>query len=395
MTETFEVELSNISKLFGEVTAVHDVNLQIADGEFFSLLGPSGCGKTTTLRMIAGFEQPTVGEIYLHGRPVAGIPAYKRPVNTVFQNYALFPHMTVAENVAFGLQMAKTPKAEINSRVAEALDLVQLSGMDERRPKQLSGGQQQRVALARALVNHPEVLLLDEPLGALDLKLRKAMQFELKQIQEQLGITFIYVTHDQEEALTMSDRIAVMNLGEVQQVGTPRDIYEHPVNRFVADFIGETNFVNATVRDIDEFVTLDVGGMDVLGTADNRPLSIGQDVTLAIRPEKVNLYPTGMVEPGQALDLEEMVDLFGGSPPEGKIDMREILALEKNNVVVNGRIKQTIYIGTDTRYEVSLGDAADLVVRVQNYGARYDTPFNDGDDVYVHWAAENVQILTE
>jgi spermidine/putrescine transport system ATP-binding protein len=303
--------------------------------------------------------------------------------------------MTVSQNVAFGLQMAKVPKAEINSRVTEALELVQLSGMDERKPKQLSGGQQQRVALARALVNHPEVLLLDEPLGALDLKLRKAMQFELKQIQEQLGITFIYVTHDQEEALTMSDRIAVMNDGEVQQVGTPRDIYEHPTNRFVADFIGETNFVNATVEAIGEFVTLDVGGLEVLGTAGNRPLSIRQEVTLAIRPEKVNLYPTGLVEPGQALDVEEVIDLFGGSPPEGKIDMREFLALEQNNVVVNGRIKQTIYIGTDTRYQVSLGDTADLVVRVQNYGSRYDTPFNDGDEVYVHWAAENVQILTE
>ena len=222
MTEPLEVELRDVSKLFGDVTAVDNINLQIADGEFFSLLGPSGCGKTTTLRMIAGFEQPTVGEIFLHGRPVAGIPAHKRPVNTVFQNYALFPHMTVRQNVAFGLEMKKVPKDEMDQRVGEALELVQLGGMGERKPKQLSGGQQQRVALARALVNHPEVLLLDEPLGALDLKLRKEMQFELKQIQEELGITFIYVTHDQEEALTMSDRIAVMDMGVVQQVGTPR-----------------------------------------------------------------------------------------------------------------------------------------------------------------------------
>ena len=217
MSEPFEIELRDITKLFGDVTAVDDINLQIADGEFFSLLGPSGCGKTTTLRMIAGFEQPTVGEIFLHGRPVAGIPAYKRPVNTVFQNYALFPHMTVWQNVAFGLEMKKVSKGETTRRVGEALELVQLSGMDERKPKQLSGGQQQRVALARALVNHPEVLLLDEPLGALDLKLRKEMQFELKQIQEQLGITFIYVTHDQEEALTMSDRIAVIYEGRIQK----------------------------------------------------------------------------------------------------------------------------------------------------------------------------------
>ncbi len=394
MSEPFEVELRDVTKKFGEVTAVDDVNIQIADGEFFSLLGPSGCGKTTTLRMIAGFEQPTVGEIFLHGRPMAGIPAHKRPVNTVFQNYALFPHMTVWQNVAFGLEMKKVPRLEITTRVGEALELVQLSGMDERKPKQLSGGQQQRVALARALVNHPEVLLLDEPLGALDLKLRKEMQFELKQIQEQLGITFIYVTHDQEEALTMSDRIAVMDMGEVQQIGMPRQIYEHPNNRFVADFIGETNFVPARVEAIGEFVTVDIGGMEVLGTGPTSSLAIGQEVTLAIRPEKVNLYPTGEVEPKQALDLDEMAELFGGSIPEGKIDMREFLALETNNVVINGRIQQMIYIGTDTRYEVSLGGAGSLVVRVQNYGSRYDIPLDDGDDVYIHWAAENAQILT-
>lgn len=394
MSEPFEVELRDISKLFGDVTAVDNINIEIADGEFFSLLGPSGCGKTTTLRMIAGFEQPTVGEIFLHGRPVAGIPAHKRPVNTVFQNYALFPHMTVWQNVAFGLEMSNVSKEEITRRVGEALELVQLNGMDERKPKQLSGGQQQRVALARALVNHPEVLLLDEPLGALDLKLRKEMQFELKQIQERLGITFIYVTHDQEEALTMSDRIAVMDEGRVQQIGTPRQIYEHPNNRFVADFIGETNFIDATVQAIDEFVTLDIGGVEVLGTADNRSLAIGQEVTLTIRPEKVDLYPTGELEPRQVLDFGEMAELFGGLMPEGKINMGDYLALETNNVVVNGRIKQTVYIGTDTRYEVSMGDVADLVVRVQNYGSRYDIPLSNGDDVYIHWAAENAQILT-
>jgi len=395
MNETSEVELRGVSKLFGDVTAVDGINLTIADGEFFSLLGPSGCGKTTTLRMIAGFEQPTVGEIFLHGRPVAGIPAHKRPVNTVFQNYALFPHMTVWKNVAFGLEMKKVPKDEINKRVQEALELVQLSGMSERKPKQLSGGQQQRVALARALVNHPEVLLLDEPLGALDLKLRKEMQFELKQIQERLGITFIYVTHDQEEALTMSDRIAVMDMGVVQQVGTPREIYEHPINRFVADFIGETNFVPATVQAVDEFVTLDVGGTEVLGESGNRPLAVGQKVTLAIRPEKINLYPIGDVEVNEALDLEEIAEVFGSAPAEGKINMGDYLALEKNKVVINGRIQQIIYIGTDTRYEVSLGNAISLVVRVQNYGSRYDTPLQNNDEVYIHWAAENAQVLTE
>lgn len=395
MTETCKVELRDVTKLFGEVTAVDNVNIRIANGEFFSLLGPSGCGKTTTLRMIAGFEQPTAGDIFLDGSPVAGIPAYRRPVNTVFQNYALFPHMTVWQNVAFGLEMKKTHKKEIVHRVGEALELVQLTGMDERKPKQLSGGQQQRVALARALVNHPEVLLLDEPLGALDLKLRKAMQYELKQIQEQLGITFIYVTHDQEEAMTMSDRIAVLNIGEVKQVGSPRQIYEHPNNRFVADFIGETNFLEATVRAIDDFVTLDLGGLEVLGTADNRSLSIDQKVTLAIRPEKINLFPTGPVEARQALDLEEMAMLFGGSPPEGTVDIREYLALESNNVVASGRIQQCIYIGTDTRFDVSINGIASLVVRLQNYGSRYDVPFDSGDEVYIHWAAENAQILTE
>ncbi|MCI0396326.1 MAG: ATP-binding cassette domain-containing protein, partial [Chloroflexi bacterium] len=200
------VELVDVTKRFGDIMAVEKTSLEIGDGEFFSLLGPSGCGKTTTLRMIAGFEEPTTGRIYIHGQQVAGIPPYRRPVNTVFQSYALFPHMTVAQNIAFGLEMKKAPKPEIQRRVGEALELVQLQGMEQRRPKQLSGGQQQRVALARALVNQPEVLLLDEPLGALDLKLRKAMQLELKQIQAEVGITFVYVTHDQEEALTMSNR---------------------------------------------------------------------------------------------------------------------------------------------------------------------------------------------
>ncbi|MEM9777547.1 MAG: spermidine/putrescine ABC transporter ATP-binding protein, partial [Chloroflexota bacterium] len=241
------VNIENVTKAFGEVVAVNDISLSITDGEFFSMLGPSGCGKTTTLRLIAGFEQPTMGEISIMGQPVAGIPAYRRPVNTVFQSYALFPHMTVEKNVAFGLEMANVPKNEISRRVQDALELVQMGSFGGRRPNQMSGGQKQRVALARALVNRPRVLLLDEPLGALDLKLRKDMQLELKQIQSEVGITFIYVTHDQEEAITMSDRIAVMDNGIVSQVGTPRDIYEHPANRFVADFIGETNFVEAKV----------------------------------------------------------------------------------------------------------------------------------------------------
>ncbi|MGD8854708.1 MAG: ABC transporter ATP-binding protein, partial [Chloroflexota bacterium] len=302
------VELSDVTKAFGEIIAVERMSLSISDGEFFSLLGPSGCGKTTTLRMIAGFERPTVGEVYIKSQPMAQIPAYRRPVNTVFQNYALFPHMTVAQNVAFGLEMKKIAKSEIQRRVSEILELVQLPGMGDRRPKQLSGGQQQRVALARALVNRPDVLLLDEPLGALDLKLRKAMQLELKQIQSEVGITFIYVTHDQEEALTMSDRIAVMSDGLVQQVGLPRDIYEHPANRFVADFIGETNFISGEVCELAEMVTVRVGEVELSGSANGHAIAKGEQVTLAIRPEKINLYPQGEIELTKSgLDLEGLV----------------------------------------------------------------------------------------
>ena len=390
------VELGNVTKKFGDFVAVDSIDLRIKDGEFFSLLGPSGCGKTTTLRMIAGFEQPTLGEIYIKGQPVAGIPPHRRPVNTVFQSYALFPHMTVAQNVAFGLEMKKVPKSEIQRRVAEALQLVQLPHMSERRPRQLSGGQQQRVALARALINRPAVLLLDEPLGALDLKLRKAMQLELKQIQAEVGITFVYVTHDQEEALTMSDRIAVMSDGLVQQVGEPRAIYEHPTNRFVADFIGETNFVSGRVAEVGEFTTVKIGDVPVLGTADGRPLTIGQEVTLALRPEKINLYPQGKIDIRKAgVDADELAHLFGGQIPSGEVDMREYLATEQDNVILDGRVLEAIYIGTDTRYRVALGGAASIFVRVQNFGSRYDTTFQVGNNVYVHWAAENAQVLTE
>src|SRR5512143_1325376 len=249
------VELKDVVKEFAEpekkgtaFAAVNHVDLQINDGEFFSLLGPSGCGKTTSLRMIAGFELPTSGEVVIHGKAMGKTPPYQRPVNTVFQSYALFPHMTIGENVAFGLQMKGVSKSAIAPRVQEALAMVRLPGYEKRKPKQLSGGQQQRVALARALVNRPEVLLLDEPLGALDLKLRKEMQLELKTLQREVGITFIYVTHDQEEALTMSDRIAVMSAGKVLQVGDSSSIYESPNSRFVADFIGDTNFITGRVH---------------------------------------------------------------------------------------------------------------------------------------------------
>lgn len=279
------VELTGVTKRFGQVVAVDDVNLQVGEGEFFSLLGPSGCGKTTTLRMIAGLEFPTEGSVRIYGEEMGLRPPNKRPVNTVFQSYALFPHMTAFKNVAFGLEMQKVPKAEIAERVEAAVALVRLAGMEQRRPAQLSGGQQQRVALARALVNQPRVLLLDEPLGALDLKLRQAMQVELKELQQRLGIAFVYVTHDQEEALTMSDRIGVMHQGKLLQVGTPEEIYEHPRTRFIADFIGETTFVPVTVTGEGQ---VRLPGGEVVQARTHS--AAGTEASLALRPEKVTLY---------------------------------------------------------------------------------------------------------
>jgi spermidine/putrescine transport system ATP-binding protein len=389
------VELDQVTKAFGDVIAVDEMSLGIRDGEFFSLLGPSGCGKTTTLRMIAGFEEPTVGDVYIKGQAMTGIPAYRRPVNTVFQSYALFPHMSVGENIAFGLEMKKVPKAERARRVDEALELVQLPGLGERRPKQLSGGQQQRVALARALVNRPQVLLLDEPLGALDLKLRKAMQLELKRIQSEVGITFIYVTHDQEEALTMSDRIAVMNFGLVQQVGEPKAIYEHPANRFVADFIGETNFVEGSLLEIGAPATVRIGSLDVLAMMGDHRIVPGQSVTLAVRPEKLDLYPaTNGPLDKHWFDAAEFDQRFG-TPDSGLVRHQMEDAPPEMNVVVPGRVDEAIYIGTDTRYQVSLGDGLQLFVRIQNFGARYDIEYGPGDPVYVHWLADNAQVLIE
>jgi len=364
--ETIAVELRDVTKRFGEVVAVDHVSLPIRDGEFFSLLGPSGCGKTTTLRMIAGFEQPSEGEIFIADQPVAGVPAFERNTNMVFQNYALFPHMTVSQNVAFGLQMKRVPQAEIARRVTEALEMVRLPGMEERMPTQLSGGQQQRVALARALVNRPAVLLLDEPLGALDLKLRKEMQLELKDLQNRVGITFIYVTHDQEEALTMSDRIAVMGHGRVLQVGTPTEIYERPNCRFVADFIGETNFLEGKI------VTREDGYVAVAirpGVELRAPVGEGSvedsQVTVAIRPEKLRL-------------LNEPLDRAENCFP--------------------GVIQEVVYIGTDTHFVVSLAEDLTIRVRQQN---RISTPDrraysgDRGDRVYVAWAPESTLLLRE
>ena len=358
------VKIENVTKEFGEVVAVNNVSLNIADGEFFSMLGPSGCGKTTTLRLVAGFEQPTMGEISIMGQPVAGVPAYRRPVNTVFQSYALFPHMTVAKNVAFGLEMAKVPTKEISRRVDEALELVQMGSYHERRPNQLSGGQKQRIALARALVNRPKVLLLDEPLGALDLKLRKDMQLELKHIQSEVGITFIYVTHDQEEAITMSDRIAVMSDGIVMQVGSPREIYENPTNRFVADFIGETNFIEGEVISNGDNTMINAKGTQLVGEA-SANLTDGQKAVLAIRPEKINILP------------------------------EKSSNTENGRASVQGTVIETIYIGTDTRYQIELSTGDKIFARLQNLESGQAQQFNRGDSVAVEWAPKNAQILAE
>lgn len=299
---TAAVEITGVTKRFDDVVAVDDVDLTIADGEFFAMLGPSGCGKTTTLRMIAGLEFPTQGSLQIFGEEVGTLPPNKRPVNTVFQNYALFPHMNVAQNVGFGLKMSGVAKREIHERALEAISLVQLDGMEGRRPNQLSGGQQQRVALARALVNEPKVLLLDEPLGALDLKLRQEMQSELKSLQQDLGVSFVFVTHDQEEALTMSDRIAVMNEGRLLQVGTPEEIYERPANRFVADFIGQTNLLEGTVADADTVVL--ANGARVAAASTH---AAGTKVALSLRPERAKVSHRVADTPADGMGLDGSV----------------------------------------------------------------------------------------
>ncbi len=296
------VELTGVSKHFGDIVAVDDLDLEIGDGEFFSLLGPSGCGKTTTLRMIAGFDYPTSGSLRIHGAEMGLLPPNKRPVNTVFQSYALFPHMTVEQNVAFGLQMLKADKSDAERRVRRALEQVQLGHRAAAKPSQLSGGQRQRVALARALVCEPEVLLLDEPLGALDLKLRQSMQIELKELQHRVGITFVYVTHDQDEALTMSDRIGVMNDGKLLQVDEPQALYEHPTSRFVADFIGEINLIRAKV--LDQTMIEFQGGTRARAETSE---PAGSEVTIAIRPERFSLMGLDEVPPSDRNGIEGTV----------------------------------------------------------------------------------------
>ncbi len=333
------VSFQSVSRHYGAVKAVDDVSFEILDGEFFAMLGPSGSGKTTCLRLIAGFEQPTAGSVVIHGKPVAGVPPYDRDVNTVFQDYALFPHMTVAENVAYGLMIKKVPLAERRKRAQEMLEMVALGSFGGRKPSQLSGGQRQRVALARALVNRPSVLLLDEPLGALDLKLREQMQVELKAIQRQVGITFIYVTHDQGEALSMSDRIAVFNQGRIEQMAAPNELYERPRTAFVAGFVGVSNLLNGTV-------------------ATNLT---GQNGACSIRPEKIH------------------VEQAGGAVPS---------AYAGRAMSTRGRVKSVLYLGAGSRYDVELASGGDLTVMLQNRDGSYLPA--QGDDVLLWWNANDL-----
>ena len=359
------VRLDGVTKAFGDFVAVREMDLEIAQGEFFTLLGPSGCGKTTTLRMIAGFEQPTSGEVRIEGADVAGLPAHKRPTNTVFQSYALFPHMSVAENVAYGLKRKNLPKDEIAKRVETELERVGLGGEGHRKPNQLSGGQQQRVALARAVVNLPKVLLLDEPLGALDLKLRKGLQLELKRIQREVGISFVYVTHDQEEALTMSDRIAVMNQGVVEQVGPPEEVYERPATTFVAGFIGVSNLMPATVTSVNSSratLRLEAGGEFEIQRDD---LVVGQQWHAVVRPEKLDV-------------------LSGDESPEA------------GHPSVEGTVESSVFIGTATQLVVRLADDVRLTVLVPNAdeAERQRLP-GGGARVRLSWAPEHIHLVEE
>ena len=353
-----DVRLERVTKRFGDVAAVDDLSLDISEGEFFSLLGPSGCGKTTSLRMIGGFEDPTYGTVYLGGRDVTDLPPYKRDVNTVFQSYALFPHLNVRENVAFGLRRKKVDKDQIGTRVTEIMKLVDLVGFEDRKPPQMSGGQQQRVALARALVNHPKVLLLDEPLGALDLKLRKQMQLELKRIQQEVGITFIYVTHDQEEAMTMSNRLAVMRQGKIEQLGEPEEVYENPSTEFVAAFLGASNLLEGEVKESsngDATVLLSAGTTVTVPT-DRIPQDAGARVKVGVRPEKIRIDQEERFVPG---------------------DVNSI----------TGVLRMSTYIGVSHQYKVEGPGGTTLTVYIQNLGAE-EAP-RPGDRVVLSWKPEH------
>jgi spermidine/putrescine transport system ATP-binding protein len=355
-----DLRLTSVTKRFGTFTAVDDLDLTVEQGRFYALLGPSGCGKTTTLRMVAGLEEPTSGRIEIGGRDISHLKPYKRPVNTVFQSYALFPHLDIFENVAFGLR--RRGVGEVKQQVHQMLDLVELGSYARRKPAQLSGGQQQRVALARALINRPQVLLLDEPLGALDLKLRRQMQLELKRIQNEVGITFIHVTHDQEEAMTMADTIAVMNAGVIEQQGDPTTLYDNPATTFVSNFLGQSNLIRAAVQS-------GLGGAEVLVDAYGSRIGVHRarahcdtgEGWLGVRPEKVSLVPAGQ-------------DTADGS-----------------NVLPGGRITDVSYIGVSTQYLVVMPWKQELTVFEQNTGAR--APLRHGDLVDLHWRPEHSFLL--
>ncbi len=352
------VSLANVEKWYGKNHVVKNMNMEIAEGEFLTLLGPSGCGKTTTLRMISGFELPTEGAIRVQGVSVEKKEPYQRDVNTVFQNYALFPNMNVFDNVAYGLRVKKVPKAEVNQRVKDALKMVQLEGFEKRKITQMSGGQKQRVAIARAIINRPKVLLLDEPLGALDLKLRKQMQLELKRLQKKLGITFVYVTHDQEEALTMSDRIAIINEGRIDQIDTPVEIYNHPKTKFVANFIGETNLFDAVITEVkEEKVKIGTEVGNALGCNEaKKKFKPGDAVTLSIRPEHIEFS-------------KEPVDGF------------TIKAVVKEKIFVGNLIKMILVMNDGAEVKVNRFDARDLA--------------EDGEMVYLHWDLHKGVVIKE
>lgn len=360
-TAEIAVEVRDAVKRYGTFTALQKISLGIRDNEFFTLLGPSGCGKTTLLRMIAGFEDVTEGGIFLFGDEIAKLAPNQRPVNTVFQNYALFPHMTILDNVGFGLEMKGASRSDARKRGAEMLELVQLTQFAHRKPAQLSGGQQQRVALARALAPSPKVLLLDEPLSALDLKLRKAMQIELKHIQRETGITFIFVTHDQEEALTMSDRIAVMSAGELQQLGAPRDIYEHPRNMFVADFIGDTNLLEVSVDKITDGRALcSIGGSNALSCMAVDGVDVGAKVHLSVRPERLTLSDSAL-------------------SPES----------------LPGKVVENIFIGTDINTIIDLDDGPQFTIRTSNSDRGNKRIIDIGSPAFVNMEAGAARLLVD
>jgi spermidine/putrescine transport system ATP-binding protein len=363
MTETQDtgsVHLAGVRKTFGDVVAVDSIDLAVRAGEFISLLGPSGCGKTTTLQMLAGFEDPDAGEILISGRPVRGVPPHKRDVNTVFQAYALFPHMTVAENVAYGLRQKRVAKAELRSRVSDALAMAQISGLASRKPAQLSGGQQQRVALARALVNRPAVLLLDEPLAALDRKLRQEMQLELKLLQAELGTTFVFVTHDQDEALSMSDRIAVMLDGRIEQLADPGTIYDAPASRFVAGFVGLQNFFPGTAHEEGSVLR---GASAVLRAGQRSSLPEDAPAVAAVRPECV--------------DVEAARDT-------GTAEVREN--------AVRGRIRTVSHLGETTQYLIGVPSSPDLLARVPRHRS---SALHEGQEVECTWTRDHVRVFAD